>query len=64
MNMGSGPLDASIIIRFKLEVVSRMIAYRANLGSLLTYYDMTAVAALPDAVTVSREYDLVFDILE
>ena len=41
-----------------------MIAYRANLRSFLTYYDMAAVTALPDAVTVSGENDLVLDILK
>ncbi|MDJ1645473.1 hypothetical protein P5W92_34480, partial [Streptomyces sp. J15] len=41
-----------------------MVADWANLWSLLTYYDMTAVRALPDAIAVSREYELVLYVLQ
>ena len=41
-----------------------MIAYWAYLRSLLAYYDMATVAALPDGVALAREYDAIFDVLE
>ena len=43
----------SIVLRFELEVSLRMVAYGAHLGSLLAYADVSAVAALPDAVTLA-----------
>ena len=41
-----------------------MVADWANLWSLLAYYDMTAVRALPDAVAVTREDELVLHVLQ
>ena len=41
-----------------------MVADRTNLWSLLAYYDMTAVRALPDAVAVTREDELVLHVLQ
>ena len=36
-----------------LEVALWMSAYRANLRSLLAYYDVATVAALPDGVALA-----------
>lgn len=47
-----------------LEVALWMIAYWAYLRSLLAYYDVATVAALPDGIALAREYDAIFDILE
>ena len=41
-----------------------MVADWANLWSLLAYYDMTAVRALPNAVAVAREDELVLHVLQ
>ena len=41
-----------------------MRAYRAKLGSLLAYHDVTAVGALPYHVIILGEYDAVFDIAD
>ena len=41
-----------------------MVADWANLRSLLAYYDMSAFRALPDAVAVTREDELVLYVLQ
>ena len=48
----------------ELEVSLRMVAHGAHLGSLLALYDVTAVAALPDALVVAREHHHVLNVLE
>ena len=41
-----------------------MVAYRADRRSLLADNDVTTVAALPDAVSLTREHHTVLDILQ
>lgn len=41
-----------------------MLANRAKLRSLLAYNDVTAVAALPDAIAVAREHYAVLNVLQ
>ena len=41
---------ALIVFGLDLEICLRVVANRANFGSLLAYADVTAVGALPDAV--------------
>ena len=53
-----------VVLSLNLEVALWVVADWANLWSLLTYYDMTAVRALPDAIAVSREYELVLYVLQ
>ena len=50
---GSSDVRISIVLWLDLEVSLRVVAYGANLGSLLTYADVSAVAALPDAVALA-----------
>ena len=40
-----------------LEIALWMVAYRADFRSFLAYHDVSTVAALPDGVTLTREYD-------
>ena len=42
-----------VVLSLNLEVALWVVADWANLWSLLAYYDMTAVRALPDAVAVT-----------
>lgn len=53
-----------VILCFNLEVALWVVADWANLRSLLAYYDMSAVRALPDAVAVTREDELVLYVLQ
>ena len=41
-----------------------MVTYRANSWSLLADNDVTTVAALPDAVALTREYYAILDVLQ
>ena len=41
-----------------------MLAYRAELGSLLSDHDVTAVGALPDRIFLAGEYNALGDILK
>ena len=41
-----------------------MVTYRANSWSLLADNDVTTVAALPDAVALTREYYTILDVLQ
>jgi hypothetical protein len=51
-------------LSLNLEVALWVVADWANLWSLLAYYDMTAVRALPDAVAITREDELVLHVLQ
>ena len=42
-----------IVLRIKLEIALCMVANRAYNWSILTYYDVTAVTALPDSITIA-----------
>ena len=53
-----------VVLSLNLEVALWVVADWANLWSLLAYYDMTAVRALPDAVAVAREDELVLHVLQ
>ena len=50
------PLYLLIVLLLNLEVCLRMSTYRAHLWSLLADVDVTTVRALPDHITVTREY--------
>ena len=52
-----------VILASYLEVSLRMITNGTNLRSLLANNDVTAVAALPDNITILREYALLLDIV-
>ena len=58
------PLISLIIIRLNLEIFLRMITYRTRLRGLLTSNDVPTVTTLPDALIISGEYDLVFNIFQ
>ena len=53
-----------IVPCFNLEVALRVVANWANLRSLLANYDMAAVSALPDAIAITREDQLVLYVLQ
>src|SRR5699024_9379295 len=53
-----------VILRLDLKIRLRMRANRAYLGRLLADNNVAAVRALPDAVAVAREDDLVLHIGE
>ena len=53
-----------VVLSLNLEVALWVVADWANLWSLLAYYDMTAVGALPDAVAVAREDELVLHVFQ
>lgn len=53
-----------IVFCLQLEVRLRVLANRAELRSLLAYNDVTAVAALPDAIAVAREHYAVLNVLQ
>ena len=45
--------DLLVISRMNHEIALCMLAYRTDLRSLLTYYDVTAVRALPHHILVT-----------
>ena len=53
-----------VILSLNLEVALWVVANWANLWSLLAYYDVTAVRALPDAIAITRENYLVLNVLQ
>ena len=48
---------ALVVLRVDLEEALRVVAHWAYLWSVLAYHDVSAVAALPDALIVAREHD-------
>ena len=57
-------LAASIVLCLYLEIALRMVAGRTNLWCLLADDDMSAIAALPDNITLAREHHSILDILQ
>lgn len=53
-----------IILRIKLEEALRMVAHRALLRSSLTNVNVSTVAALPNAIAVTREHNTFLDVLQ
>jgi len=53
-----------VILCQQLEIGLCMMANRTLLRSGFAYYDMAAVGALPDAVAITREDNLILDILQ
>ena len=53
-----------VVLGLELEESLRVVANRANLGCLRTNDDVSAVAALPDAVAVAREDEAFLDVLQ
>ena len=53
-----------VVVGLEFEIALRVVTDRAALWGRLADDDMATVAALPDAVSVAREDDLVVDILE
>ena len=52
------------VLSFELEEALRMLADGANLGSLRTNNDVSAVAANPDGITVAAEDESILDVLQ
>ena len=48
---------ALVVLRVDFEEALRVVAHWAYLWSVLAYHDVSAVAALPDALIVAREHD-------
>lgn len=52
----------SIVGSLYFKIASGMCAYRTFLGSILPDYNMSAIAAYPYSITVTGEYDALFNI--
>ena len=57
-------LAASKVLRLDLEVALRMVAHGTHFRRLLADDDMSAVAALPDDITLAREHHSILDVLQ
>ena len=57
-------LAALKVVCLNLEVALRMVARWAHLGRFFTDDDMSAVAALPDDITLAREHNGILDVLQ
>lgn len=53
-----------IVSCFNLEVSLSVVANRADARSLFSNYNVSTVRALPDAVSVLREYHLVLNVFQ
>ena len=57
-------MNEDLVIAFlNLEEALWVVANRAYSRCILTYYDMTTVAALPNAIAITREDNLVLNVL-
>ena len=61
--MSSVKTSVLVVLSLNLEVGLRMVADRADVGSLLANDDVATVGTLPDDVAVLREYALLLDIV-
>ena len=57
-------LAALKVISHDLEIALRMVARWTYLRSFFTDDDMSAVAALPDDITLAREHNGILDVLQ